>query len=158
MSTKPNHFQGFTYFRPLSQVLWFDAIGAFLQTPAPVLDKISGPMGARFLSSAGLRSGNLIGRAQFPPAPALEQKSFSQNIIALGRLATWNIEKLQVETLAHKRTIDRTRGWRLLDRAQGCTSERQRLEYCTICLYHWWTENCYIKSRCFSELITVDAI
>ena len=25
-----------------------NAIGAFLQTPAPVLDKISGPMGARF--------------------------------------------------------------------------------------------------------------
>ena len=39
-----------------------NAIGAFLQAPAPVLDKISGPMGARFLSSTGLRSGNLIER------------------------------------------------------------------------------------------------
>ena len=46
-----------------------NATGAFLQTPAPVLDKISGPMGARFLSSAGLGSGNLIGRAQFPQRP-----------------------------------------------------------------------------------------
>ena len=46
-----------------------NAIGAFLQTPAPVLDKISGPMGARFLSSTGLGSGNLIGRAQFPQHP-----------------------------------------------------------------------------------------
>ena len=41
-----------------------NVIGAFLQTPAPVLDKISGPMGARFLSSTGLGSGNLLGRAQ----------------------------------------------------------------------------------------------
>ena len=48
-------------------------MGASLRTPAPVLDKISGPMGARFLSSAGLGSGNLIGRAQFPPAPALDK-------------------------------------------------------------------------------------
>ena len=31
-----------------------NALGAFLQTPAPVLDRISGPMGARFLSSTGL--------------------------------------------------------------------------------------------------------
>ena len=46
-----------------------NAIGAFLQTPAPVLDKISGPMGARFLSSTGLGSGNLTGRAQFPQHP-----------------------------------------------------------------------------------------
>ena len=40
-----------------------NAIGAFLQsqTPAPVQDKISGPMGARFLSSTALGSGNLIG-------------------------------------------------------------------------------------------------
>ena len=49
-----------------------NAIGAFLQTPAPVLDKISGPMGARFLSSTGLGSGNLLGRAQFPQ-PALDE-------------------------------------------------------------------------------------
>ena len=50
-----------------------NAIGAFLQTPAPVLDKISGPMGARFLSGTGLGSGNLIGRTQIPPAPALDK-------------------------------------------------------------------------------------
>ena len=50
-----------------------NAIGAFLQTPAPALDKISGPMGAPFLSSTGLGSGKLIGRAQFPPAPALDK-------------------------------------------------------------------------------------
>ena len=44
-----------------------NAIGAFLQTPAPVLDKISGPMGAQFLSSTGLGSGErLLGQAQFP--------------------------------------------------------------------------------------------
>ena len=54
-----------------------NAIGAFLQTRAPVLDKISGPMGARFLSSTGLGSGNLIEWAQFPPAPALDKKSVS---------------------------------------------------------------------------------
>ena len=39
-----------------------NALGAFPQTPAPVLDKISGPVGAGFLSSTGLRSGNLIER------------------------------------------------------------------------------------------------
>ena len=50
-----------------------NALGAFLQTPDPVMDKISEPMGARFLSSVGLGSGNLIGRAQFPPAPALDK-------------------------------------------------------------------------------------
>ena len=48
-------------------------MGAFLQTPAPVLNKISGPMGARFLSSTGLGSGNLIERAQFPPVPILDK-------------------------------------------------------------------------------------
>ena len=61
-----------------------NAIGAFLQTPAPVLDKNSGPMGARFLSSTGLGSGKLIGRAQSPPAPALDKNRspmwFSQKI------------------------------------------------------------------------------
>ena len=31
-------------------------------------------MGAQFLSSTGLGSGNLIGRAQLPPAPALDKK------------------------------------------------------------------------------------
>ena len=63
-----------------------NAIGAFLQTPAPVLDKTSGPMGARFLSSTGLGSGNLIGRSQVPPAPALDKKSVShifRNSIAI---------------------------------------------------------------------------
>ena len=30
-------------------------------------------MGARFLSSTGLGSGNLIGRAQYPPVPALDK-------------------------------------------------------------------------------------
>ena len=44
-----------------------NAIGAFLQTPAPVLDKNFGPMGARSLSSTALGSGNLIERAQSPP-------------------------------------------------------------------------------------------
>ena len=53
-----------------------NAIGAFLQTPAPVLDKISGPMGARFLSSTRLGSGNIIGWAQSPPAPALDKNRF----------------------------------------------------------------------------------
>ena len=55
-----------------------NAIRAFVQTPAPVLDKISGPMDARFLSSTGPGSGNLIGRAQFPPASPLDKKSVSQ--------------------------------------------------------------------------------
>ena len=55
-----------------TELEYWNAIGAFLQTPAPVLDKISGPMGAQFLSSTGLGSGNLIGRAQFPPAPAMD--------------------------------------------------------------------------------------
>ena len=47
--------------------------GAFPQTPAPVLDELSGPMGARFLSSTGLEFGTLIGRAQFFPVPALDK-------------------------------------------------------------------------------------
>ena len=37
-------------------------IRAFLQIPAPVLDKISGSMGSRFLSSTGLGFGTLIQR------------------------------------------------------------------------------------------------
>ena len=49
------------------------ALGAFLQTRAPVPDKISGPVGARFLSSTGLGFGNLIERAQFFPVPALDK-------------------------------------------------------------------------------------
>ena len=49
------------------------SLGAFLQTPAPVLDKISGPMGAQFLSSTGLGFGTVIESTQFPPAPALDK-------------------------------------------------------------------------------------
>ena len=41
--------------------------------PSPVLDNISGPMGARFLSSTVLEFGNLIERAQFFPVPALDK-------------------------------------------------------------------------------------
>ena len=48
-------------------------LGAFLQIPAPVLDKIPGPMGAQFLSSLGLGFGNLIERAQIFPVPALDE-------------------------------------------------------------------------------------
>ena len=48
-------------------------MGAFLQTPAPVLDKISGPKGAEFLSSTGLGFDILIESAQFSPAPALDK-------------------------------------------------------------------------------------
>ena len=60
-------------FRRSTELESGNAIGAFLQTPAPVLDKIPGPMGTRFLSSTWLGSGDLIGRAQFPPAPALDK-------------------------------------------------------------------------------------
>ena len=67
-----------------------NAIEAFLQTPAPVLDKISGPMGARFLSSTGLESGNLIGRAQFPPATALDKnRSPISGVIRANRKFEW---------------------------------------------------------------------
>ena len=38
-------------------------------------------MGARFLSSTGLGSGNLIGRAQFPPAPALDKNQSPQKTL-----------------------------------------------------------------------------
>ena len=50
-----------------------NALGAFLQTRAPVLDKISGPMGARFVSSTGLGFGNLTERMRFFPVPVLDQ-------------------------------------------------------------------------------------
>ena len=50
-----------------------NALGAFLQTSAPVLDKNSGPMGAQFLSSTGLGFVNLIERAQIFPVPALDK-------------------------------------------------------------------------------------
>ena len=70
-------------------------MGAFLQAPAPVLDKISGPMGARFLSSTGLRSGNLIERererAQFFPVKA---KSGNLNLF-LGILLFFPLFSLQ---------------------------------------------------------------
>ena len=55
-----------------------NATGAFLQTPAPVLDNISGPMGAILLSNTGLQFGTLIGRAQFHPVPVLDKNSVSQ--------------------------------------------------------------------------------
>ena len=38
--------------------------------PAPVLDQISGPMGARFLTSTGLQFATPIENAQLLPAPA----------------------------------------------------------------------------------------
>ena len=50
-----------------------NAPGAFLQNPAPALDKIPGPIGVRFLSSVGLQFGTLTKRAQLLPAPALDK-------------------------------------------------------------------------------------
>ena len=50
------------------------------QTPAPVLNTISGPMGARFLSSIGLGFGSLIVRAQLFPAPALDKNRSPKKI------------------------------------------------------------------------------
>ena len=44
-----------------------NASGAFLQTPTPILDKIPGPMDARFLSSVGLGFGIGIGRSTTLP-------------------------------------------------------------------------------------------
>ena len=76
---------------PLSRVLTFGDVGRlkfiqyrtgvrkchrslkFLQTPPPVLDRISGPKGAESLSSTGLGLDNLIERAQFSPEPALDK-------------------------------------------------------------------------------------
>ena len=46
---------------------------ALFQSRAPALDQISGPMGARYLSSTGLGFSTLIGRAQLLPAPALDK-------------------------------------------------------------------------------------
>ena len=48
-------------------------IGAFLQTTAPVLDKIYGLMGGWFLSSTGLGSGTVIGGREFLSAPSLDK-------------------------------------------------------------------------------------
>ena len=47
--------------------------GPFFQTPTPILDKIPGPMDARFLSSVGLGFGTHIGRTQLFPTPALDK-------------------------------------------------------------------------------------
>ena len=49
------------------------ASGAFLQTTTPILDKDSGPMHARFLSSVELGFGTRIGRTQLFPTPALDK-------------------------------------------------------------------------------------
>ena len=46
---------------------------AFLQTPAPALDKIPGPMGPWLLSSTRLELGTLIRKTQVSPAPALDK-------------------------------------------------------------------------------------
>ena len=56
-----------------------NALGAFLQTPAPVLDESSGQMGARILYSTGLGFGTLLGRAQFSPVPALDRNRSPSN-------------------------------------------------------------------------------
>ena len=45
----------------------------FIWTPTPVLDKISGPIGAQLYSSIGLGLGVRIGRAQLLPIPALDK-------------------------------------------------------------------------------------
>ena len=49
-----------------------NAPGTLLKIPAPVLDNISGPMGARLLSSTGLGIGILLSLrgSEFLPAPA----------------------------------------------------------------------------------------
>ena len=53
-------------------------LGAFLQTPAPVLDKNSGPMGARFLSSTGLECGTPHWETAILPSTSIGQKSVSR--------------------------------------------------------------------------------
>ena len=55
-----------------------------LPAEPPALGKNSGPMGARFLSSTGLGSGNLIQRAQFFPVPALDKVGLPVLVILLG--------------------------------------------------------------------------
>ena len=59
-------------------------LGAFPKTPA----KISGPMGARFLSSTGLECGTLVGRGQFISGLALDKN------------------RSPIETLAHRNRSD----------------------------------------------------
>ena len=48
----------------------------FLQTPTPTLDKIPGPVDARFLSAVGLGFGTCIGRTQLFPTSALDKYRF----------------------------------------------------------------------------------
>ena len=59
-----------------------NATGAFLQTPAPILQKYSGPIGAGILSSFGLQFGTLLDRAQFVLVVALDKNwsPISENI------------------------------------------------------------------------------
>ena len=67
------------------------------QTPAPALDKISGPLGARFSSSPGLGSGNRHREsAQLFPAAALNTNRFlvvstdvSPAVAVVFRLELW---------------------------------------------------------------------
>ena len=48
------------------------------QNPTPILDKIPGPMDARFFASVGLGFGTRIGRTQLFPTPALDKIDFHQ--------------------------------------------------------------------------------
>ena len=57
---------------PFSQIDG-NAPGGLLQTPAAVLDKISGPKGEEIVSSIGLQFGTLIETAQLLPVPALDE-------------------------------------------------------------------------------------
>ena len=70
-----------------------NALGACLQTPAPVLDKIPGPMGARFLSSIGLGCGTLIGRAQIFPVPVLDKNRSPSSGFSGGNPEPWKIDQ-----------------------------------------------------------------
>ena len=49
--------------------------------PTPILDKIPGPMNARFLSSVGLGFGTRIGRTQLFPTPALDKNRFPKKVL-----------------------------------------------------------------------------
>ena len=62
-----------------------NAIWAFLQTPAPVLDKISGPMGARFLSSTGPGVWQPHRTSTIPLSIRTGSKSVSQLSLEIGR-------------------------------------------------------------------------
>ena len=50
-----------------------DGSGAFLHIPAPLVDKIPGPVSARFSFSTGLQFGTLLGREELLPARALDK-------------------------------------------------------------------------------------